>query len=167
MNENWITHEESVFYGLKQQAVLKYSLVGPVLLCEWKHSSHMNWDWLVKSWYLKKNLSFQQFFSKLIKSEASIWGQLFTCRCIKTTDPRSLHVPPCRSTCSMRKIWRKRIPLWHVNPPPVCHDIVIQFYLHVNNLLLNKLFTAPDGWRGKHLAIRPDTEHNDGGNDHY
>lgn len=34
-----------------------------------------------------------------------------TWRCIKTTDPRSLHVPPWRSTWSMRRIWRKRMPL--------------------------------------------------------
>lgn len=39
-----------------------------------------------------------------------------TCRWMKTTDPRSLQVPPWRSTCSMRRIWRKRIPLQHTTP---------------------------------------------------
>ncbi len=34
-----------------------------------------------------------------------------TCLCIYTTDPNSLHVPPCRSTCNIRRICRKRTPL--------------------------------------------------------
>lgn len=34
-----------------------------------------------------------------------------TCRWMKTTEPRRRHVPPWRSTCSIRKICRKRIPL--------------------------------------------------------
>ena len=33
-----------------------------------------------------------------------------TCLWMKTTDPRSLQVPPCLSTWSMRRIWRKRMP---------------------------------------------------------
>lgn len=36
--------------------------------------------------------------------------QVFTCRWMNTTLPRSLHVPPCRSTWSIRNIWRKRMP---------------------------------------------------------
>jgi hypothetical protein len=28
-----------------------------------------------------------------------------------TTEPRRRQVPPCRSTCSIRNIWRKRTPL--------------------------------------------------------
>lgn len=35
---------------------------------------------------------------------------VLTCRWIKTTDPSSLQVPPCRSTWSIRKICRNRIP---------------------------------------------------------
>lgn len=34
-----------------------------------------------------------------------------TWRWMKTTEPSSLQVPPCRSTCSIRRIWRKRMPL--------------------------------------------------------
>ena len=34
-----------------------------------------------------------------------------TCRWMKTTDPRSLQVPPWRSTWSIRRIWRNLIPL--------------------------------------------------------
>lgn len=30
---------------------------------------------------------------------------------MKTTEPRRRQVPPCLSTCNIRKIWRKRIPL--------------------------------------------------------
>lgn len=30
---------------------------------------------------------------------------------MKTTDPRRRQVPPCLSTCNIRKICRKRIPL--------------------------------------------------------
>lgn len=35
----------------------------------------------------------------------------WTCLWMKTTDPSRRHVPPCRSTWSMRRICRKRIPL--------------------------------------------------------
>lgn len=34
-----------------------------------------------------------------------------TWRWMKTTEPSSLQVPPWRSTCSIRRIWRKRMPL--------------------------------------------------------
>ena len=34
-----------------------------------------------------------------------------TWRWMKTTEPRSLQVPPWRSTCNIRRIWRKRMPL--------------------------------------------------------
>ena len=30
-----------------------------------------------------------------------------TCLCMKTTEPSSRHVPPCRSTWSMRSIWQQ------------------------------------------------------------
>lgn len=43
-----------------------------------------------------------------------------TWRWMKTTEPSSLQVPPWRSTCSIRRIWRKRMPLrrrWLVSPP--------------------------------------------------
>jgi hypothetical protein len=36
---------------------------------------------------------------------------LYTCLWMKTTEPRSRHVPPWRSTWSIRRICRKRIPL--------------------------------------------------------
>lgn len=34
-----------------------------------------------------------------------------SCLWMKTTDPSSLHVPPCLSTCSIRRICKKRMPL--------------------------------------------------------
>lgn len=37
--------------------------------------------------------------------------KLCTCRWMKTTEPRRRQVPPCRSTWSIRRICRKRIPL--------------------------------------------------------
>lgn len=33
-----------------------------------------------------------------------------TCLWINTTDPNSLQVPPCLSTCNIRRIWRNLIP---------------------------------------------------------
>ena len=33
-----------------------------------------------------------------------------TCRCIYTTLPNNLHVPPCLSTCKTRKICNRRTP---------------------------------------------------------
>lgn len=38
------------------------------------------------------------------------WLRILTCLCMKTTEPSNLHVPPCLSTCNMRRIWRKRMP---------------------------------------------------------
>ncbi len=43
--------------------------------------------------------------------QAFILNLYCTCLCIYTTDPNSLHVPPCRSTCNIRRICRKRTPL--------------------------------------------------------
>lgn len=37
-------------------------------------------------------------------------GQVLTCLWMKTTEPSNLQVPPCLSTCSMRSIWRNRMP---------------------------------------------------------
>lgn len=60
--------------------------------------THQPWD------------EFTDFYWTVKKKQ--IWRETTsTCRWIKTTDPRSLHVPPCRSTWSIRKICRKRIPL--------------------------------------------------------
>lgn len=43
-------------------------------------------------------------------NEKSIFNELFTCRWMKTTEPSKRHVPPCRSTWSIRRICRNRIP---------------------------------------------------------
>lgn len=54
-----------------------------------------------------------------VRMKAKVWSECFhpTCRWMKTTDPKSLHVPPCRSTCSMRRICRKRMPLQETKNP--------------------------------------------------
>ena len=39
-----------------------------------------------------------------------LYRKWFTCRWMKTTEPNSRQVPPCRSTWSMRRIWRNLTP---------------------------------------------------------
>lgn len=47
-----------------------------------------------------------------INTVLGTWRKAFpTCLCMNTTLPSSRHVPPCRSTCSIRRICKKRIPL--------------------------------------------------------
>lgn len=91
-------------------------------------------------------------------------GQL-TWRWIKTTDPRSLHVPPWRSTWSMRRIWRKRMPL-----KTQCregHHSWSQMLLLLFKGWNQNIVMLPDSRRSKHLTIGPHTQHNDWGDDHY
>lgn len=49
-------------------------------------------------------------FHDVEHSEQLVLWLIRTCLWMKTTEPRSLQVPPCLSTWSMRRIWRKRIP---------------------------------------------------------
>lgn len=63
---------------------------------------------LIYLWWLN-NQTFLPTLSLSIKILHVNWFML-TCRWINTTLPNSLQVPPCRSTWSIRRIWRKRMP---------------------------------------------------------
>lgn len=81
---------------------------------------------LTATQYFADHANLLRFTKKNIKRYTQHYFEP-TCRWIKTTDPRSLHVPPCRSTCSMRRIWRKRMPLRHTRHQP--HHLSASFIL--------------------------------------
>lgn len=82
---------------------------------------------------------------------------------MKTTEPRSLQVPPCRSTCNIRRIWRKRMPLWGRRPvspraPRPARRPAPRWD--------SPRPGAPDGRGGKHLPFGAHAEDDHGGHDH-
>ena len=68
-----------------------------------------------------------------------------SCLWMKTTEPKSLHVPPCRSTCNMRRICRNRIPRMAevANTCPLeptyeqCKDMITNFEIRKYNRLID------------------------------
>ena len=78
-----------------------------------------------------------------------------------TTDPRSLQVPPCLSTCSIRKIQREektfcsaaRLQARATLVGSKQHPVPLSYRLEAASKQHLKKANSPDGGRGKHLSV--------------